>query len=296
MRKTSNKARQKGGTRHVGHLEGPDAFDEWDRETGLCLAERCRWVLGIGDELLENKEKSGRKRSRTDIVRRAFAHLYPENVESFSRLIDRFTDICDDLHDDHSMKIQEKQILIASVAHNLWEILESKSRERFEELALHLRRMIYIQAAEHELLEALKQTSGLSRLEEILLKNYLVRSMVLDVFTRVAAIDRVGYTPEALVKAGRLYLAVDLLNKDIRDIEHDRENGTLSPILILQDKGLKLAPFVSYLWERVGLRFDELKNRGIGECEAVVVANFRRMAEEVFVRHSWKFKEQDGSL
>jgi len=257
-------------------------FDELDKELGesLSIGEYCLFALKKANALVDGKFASGRKASRTMYAEQAFGRYYPQEIKEYSRIIDKFTGMCDDINDD-TMDREERALYMAALANNISLTLDNFPPEILKEFSTHIKKMLYIQTAEYLTLSDMSRNNEREKIIESGIKNYTARAIDMDVFIRLPAlvlVKRENVDVGKLVKAGRNFRAVNLLHKDFRDIPHDVRNGTLTPVIALQKKDINVRVFTQKLMELLEDSFRNIETSIQSEAEEYIIHNLHEMS------------------
>lgn len=213
-----------------------------------------RSVLVDSSRMVKGKWETGRKYARTAFVRKALGSSYPEELTEKSLSVDSIINILDDLFDEKldtltkSLLIIETGVLLGFL--NKHEMYTKKVAKIFGE---YLYKIVFMGLTERILKEALTKTEGTESFFRIALSIYLARSMDIDFFVQI--VDK------KLMGEARTFRALNLIKKDMDDIEHDIENENDTPITILykRDKEL-LKEFIEFSLVEYSKYLDSMKS------------------------------------
>ncbi|MEA2003540.1 MAG: hypothetical protein U9O53_01120, partial [archaeon] len=192
-------------------------------------------LIDASSTKLTEKWVSGRKYVRTYFVKKAMAN-YPEEAFDVSIQLDAIVNILDDLLDE---KVDEKEKTLYIVEflrifaiNNAQEQNPSISKK----IAKYFEELICIAVLEDIYYKKIENSSDPDNIIKDLIKVYNCRSNDIDIFVQIPLFEIYGdenEEGEKILKAARLFRAINLIMKDMKDIEHDIEHDSTSAILIL---------------------------------------------------------------
>jgi hypothetical protein len=225
---------------------------------------------------LIEKWKSGKKYLRTLSVVKAFPE-YPMNSLNLSISIDAMINIFDDLFDENLEKHIKNYYLL-----ELFRMLANYHYQASNEnLRFHMgnyfNKLIMIASLEKHFYNLIKNEKRDDNLLKTATHIYDIRSLDVDVFIEITllASDTIQFKDDVL-KVARIYRALELLKKDILDIEHDIENGLETLFTIFWDRKNYLKNLISKL---TNLYLERAKNIMCSEYSEIIVNNFILMSE-----------------
>lgn len=193
------------------------------------IEDSCKSALTQSCANITNKWSSGRKYTRTLFVREAYGDSYPENVLQDSILIDAMVNILDDLLDENLEK-EEKTLYVLEflrvfALHNF----EKVSIETQTLIGSYFYKLITLAVIEGYYDNLLNNEEELDNLVRYSIEVLDCRSMDIDIFNNLALRDcGLDMTEEEkldIVRVGRMFRAVNIMKKDIDDMEHDQATG-----------------------------------------------------------------------
>jgi hypothetical protein len=227
------------------------------------------------NELIE-KWKSGKKYLRTLSVMKAFPE-YPMNSLNLSISIDAMINIFDDLFDENLEKHTKNNYLL-EIFRMLANYHYQASNENLRfHMGNYFNKIIMIASLEKHFYNLIKNEKRDDNLLKTATHIYDIRSLDVDIFIEIplSASDTIQFKDDVL-KAARIHRALELLNKDILDIEHDIENGLETLFTIFRDRKNYLKKLISKL---TNLYLERAKNITCSEYSEIIINNFILMSE-----------------
>lgn len=239
------------------------------------LTELFNKVLQSSKNELIEKWKSGKKYLRTLSVMKAFPE-YPMNSLNLSISIDAMINIFDDLFDENLEKYKKNYYLL-EIFRMLANYHYQASNENLRfHMGNYFNKIIMIASLEKHFYNLITN----EKMDDNLLKTtthiYDIRSLDVDIFIEIPllASDTIQFKDDVL-KAARIHRALELLKKDILDIEHDIENGLETLFTIFWDRKNYLKKLISKL---INLYLERVKNITCSEYSEIIVNNFILMS------------------
>ncbi|MFC1678204.1 hypothetical protein ACFLZ9_00525 [Patescibacteria group bacterium] len=226
------------------------------------LLPAYKQVLTMSSKNISGKWKSGRKYARTLFVKRAFSKNYPEKITELSLTIDAMVNILDDFYDE-KMSQDEKALYIIEYLRVFALYSNINPDKKIQKaVGLYFNKLITLAVAENIYLVQIKKEKALDKIIEYSAGLLLCRSMDIDIFNEVALVN---YKDKKLANKtmlmGRIFRAINILKKDIVDIEYDKKNNLESVVTHVFDK--KGKKFIQYIDGLVTHLFEYAKKNHI---------------------------------
>lgn len=206
-------------------------------------------ILQTSKNELVEKWRSGKKYLRTLTAIKAFPDYSLDSLY-LSISIDAIINILDDLLDENLEK-RAKNFYIVEIIRTLANYHYQKSNEALRRcIGNYFNKCIMIALLEKHFYDLLRNKNG----DDYLLKYptyiYDIRSLDIDVFIEIPLLDsNTIQFKEDIIKVARTYRALELIKKDILDVEHDIDNGIDTIFTILWNHKNDLLTSVSNLTE-----------------------------------------------
>ncbi|MCK5332610.1 hypothetical protein KAJ41_01965 [Candidatus Parcubacteria bacterium] len=192
------------------------------------VGESCNQILSMSCRNIAQKWTTGRKYLRTFFVKEAFADFYPKNILETSTYVDVMINILDDLldekMDDNNKKLYVLEFLRVFSLYNY----ECPTKEFQMCLGSYFNKLISLAVTEECYKDLIDKEKELAKIVKYSIEVLDCRSMDIDIFNELVFVNNNLYDlkeEEQLMRMGRLFRAVNIMKKDIMDIEHDNETG-----------------------------------------------------------------------
>ena len=238
------------------------------------VLEEIKNILIISTKNITTKWANGKKFVRTYFAKKAIPE-YPEEVFNLSISIDAMINILDDLYDEILDK-QAKALYVVELLRTI-SLFSSKKLNDKTQKAVHdyFNKIIIIAATEKIYTEMMKNEVDVQKNINFSYILYNLRSTDMDIFVEIPLIEKFGDKDENISKIARIFRALNLIKKDIIDIEHDKENKIETVITLLLNKfGPDLIKSIIKLYEN-----DIEKIKVSGE-NGIFFNNFIKMIDE----------------
>ena len=181
---------------------------------------------------------SGRKYIRTLFINQVMGDIYPQKTTSLSLSIDAFINILDDLLDENLDKPTKTAYIVEFIrimAIFTSRISDSVQRERIERC---FNKLISIAIGETIYRNLIKNENNTEKLIELVKEVYTYVSLDIDIFIELPLLEMSFEQNEInkLVSLGRHFRMLNLIKKDIDDIEHDKKSGTDTGVTLALEK------------------------------------------------------------
>ncbi len=198
-------------------------------------------MLERSSQNLMDKWSSGRKSLRTEIAFKILPE-YPSAVLKTSLIIDAIIDSLDDNLDELMTK-EERMLNIVELVRttaifNQLPVSDAARKKALE----YFNKLLCIGISEILYKEKIKMLVDFKQQLHNSIKCYDCKSLVMDIFFELPLIELYGDDKNIknIVSLARVHRAVCLIKKDFQDLEHDSENQTETPLVILSEKGKEL--------------------------------------------------------
>lgn len=200
-------------------------------------------VIKSAVELVSSRWEQNLKYVRTEFVKSAFRQYYPEEVFRLSIAIDVQINILDDLYDE----VLEKNIKAMFIHEILKELrnhymqlnslpdeISNKILGQLDEYYLDLDVLAFAEPI--YMTQIIDGKLGDNEILEISKKLLYFRSQDINIFNDLAMIASGIENSVCLTNAANYYRSVNLLKKDIFDIEHDKIQNQMTPVVYMFDR------------------------------------------------------------
>lgn len=234
--------------------------------------------LGIAYNHISQNWLEEKKYLRTFFVMKAIKP-YPKEATNLSISLDATINILDDLLDEN-LETNIKALYILelirslSLTHN--QKYNKKIKQKIED---YFNKIISIAVLENFYKKILKEETNFNKIVEYSLQIYDCRSLDIDIYSEIPLIINKAKKQKEIVKISRIFRAVNLIKKDLKDIKHDKENKIETTMTIALKKNLlkKLALELSNKYIERAIKI-EMKN------ENKTIKNFFFMIEEEIIQ------------
>ena len=194
-------------------------------------------LLNTSSQNLTAKWLSGRKYARTFFVKKAFPN-YPSDIEKISISVDAIINLLDDILDE-KMDRECKALYLVE----LIRILSIYNYQNFEKniqnaIGNYFNKIISIAILEEVYKNLIKNNTAFNIISNLSIQIYDCRSLDMDIYVEIPFLKLYNQNNEKnkIVKIARIFRALNLIKKDIDDIQHDKENNTETVITLISDK------------------------------------------------------------
>lgn len=198
-------------------------------------------ILAQSAEYVSSRWLRGEKYTRTEFVLRAFGPKYPEEVLSISLSMDAMINILDDLLDENLdpeiKKLFVIEYLRVFASYNV--MISNLSTNK--NVSVYFNKLIMLAVFENEILNEFSQAYSIKKMVPMALKLSLSRAQDIDIFVQLATekMKISNNKKDQLMRSARHFRAMNILKKDILDIEHDNKNGQKTLVTVAKSRGVK---------------------------------------------------------
>ncbi len=194
----------------------------------------CEGALKASSANVAEKWLSGRKYSRTVFVKQAFGKFYPKKYLGISIFIDAMINILDDLIDE-DVDDKEKTLFILELL-RVYSLCNSRNiKEKIQTAIGHdFNKLISLAIAEKIYQKMITKEKDIKKIIEYSIQIFGCRGADIDIFNEIALTDIKDNNAARKVKEmGRIFRAVNIFKKDIKDINYDKKMGTETIVTLM---------------------------------------------------------------
>ena len=194
-------------------------------ERSLLLKNIQGTIDQCSDALIENWS-NGRKYLRTEFAMEAFGAAYPQKVLTLSISIDAMINIIDDLLDEHSSKKERAPLIEELIRVNSIYNSQKFSESLKHKIADYFNKILSIFFIENAYRDKIEKEADLEKVTVIAANLFDCQSTDIDIFIDIPlSVNGFGHERQ-IQEISRAFRALNLLKKDIVDLEHDKKQGT----------------------------------------------------------------------
>jgi len=209
-------------------------------------------ILETSCKNITEKWSLGKKYVRTLFAKQAFSN-YPSNILKLSLSIDVIVNLLDDILDEEINK-QDKILYVVELVRALAVYNCQKYEKNIQDsVANYFNKIIAIAVAENFYRNLIEKEDNTEKILDYSTKVYDCRSLDIDIFIEIPLLNLYDNLEKEniknIIKIGRIFRALNLIKKDIGDIEHDRKNDIWTAVMLLQNKGNSFKDYIKDLLE-----------------------------------------------
>lgn len=207
-------------------------LSQLDEFESISLAQ-FKTILEMSSGQLVMMWESGRKTLRTQAALKIFPD-YPTRILKLSLVIDAMINLLDEILDEVLVKDQKAIYILEMV--RVLSIFTSALEPKFQlAITSYFNKGIAIVIPEINLPEKIKQAASFEERLRHSLQCYQSKALVMDIYVELPCIELYGQSAdiEPVVRLMRIHRAMSIIQKDIVDLDRDKNNGTETPILLL---------------------------------------------------------------
>jgi len=247
------------------------------------LEKAYEQALTMTSRNITGKWEVGRKYTRTHFSQKAFAQYYPEEYLQLSLCIDAMVNILDDIYDEDMNKEVRGLYLVEFL--RIFSLYNSNdlSKNILPKVGLYFNELITLAVAEEvylKIIEGEKDTDKIIKFSATLL---LCRAMDINIFNEIALANYNDNGKENIKLIGRIFRAINILKKDVKDIEYDKSNNMVSVVTHVSDRAdINFSEYLNGLTNYLLQMAEKEKSmlKGDEERTRVPVNNFIAMMRE----------------
>ena len=197
----------------------------------------CKKALNLSADNVINKWLSGRKYSRTVFVKQAFGKFYPKKYLEISMSIDAMINILDDLIDE-KVDDKEKTLFILEFL-RVYSLYNSENPKGKIQIALghDFNKLISIAISEGIYQKMIAKEKNIEKIIEYSVQIFGCRGTDINIFNEIALTDvKNNNAAKKIKEIGRIFRAVNIFKKDIKDINYDKKMGMETIITFMSSR------------------------------------------------------------
>ena len=195
-------------------------------------------ILEQATEKIIQNWLSGKKYIRTLFMHRVMEDHYPQKAIQLSLSIDAIINILDDILDE-DLDNQTKTAYIVEFIRTM-AIFTSKISDpyRAKMIERYFNKIISIAIGEKIYKNLIKNETGAEKTKRLLLEVYTCRSLDMDIFVELPLLEIQFKSKDVdkMLILGRHFRILNLIKKDIDDIEHDKRGGIDTGVTLAFEK------------------------------------------------------------
>lgn len=214
------------------------------------LHKRVHETLFKSSQTITKKWLAGKKYLRTKYARDAILE-YPKDVLKLSLILDATINLMDDLLDE-TLSREERAFYLVE----LLRVLALRDNYPIEDevktrISNYFNKIIFVAISEQIFLEKMKDKEG-EDFYKVAYDYFAGRSLDMDLFLEIP-LHELKYKKneiDEIVRVGRIFRTINLMKKDLIDLEHDIEFDIPTPIVMLHQKEKPFNDFIEYVFSR----------------------------------------------
>lgn len=211
------------------------------------LEKTYEQVLTMTAQNITGKWQAGRKYARTYFSQKAFAGYYPEEYLKLSLLIDATVNILDDIYDENMSKETRGLYLVEFLRISSLYNLHKLTKNIQEAVGHYFNQLITLAVAEGVYFKMIENEKELDKIVKLSADLLLCRAQDINIFNEIALVNHQNNEKESIKLIGRIFRAINILKKDVDDIDYDKSNNMVSVVTYMSDR--KDINFSEYLKE-----------------------------------------------
>lgn len=235
------------------------------------------------DQIISNWA-TGRKYSRTLFAQNAFGKWYPIKYTQLSLCIDTMVNILDDFLDEVLDKKTRVNYIIEFL--RIFSTYESECPLKIHRsLKEYFEKLITLAVAEGFYQKQIAQEKDLNKIVKDSADLLICRGQDIDVFIEIALLNFKNRKAIPVIKKiGRIFRALNILKKDIKDIEHDQKNkiDTVVTLIFSRDDinfSVYIGNLLNFFIERVNLILKPISTEK-KDSRFLPIYNFNQMIQK----------------
>ncbi len=231
-------------------------------------------------EQVIEKWETGRKYCRTEFIQKAFEKEYLKELTELSLFVDSAVNILDDLLDEDIDK-NNKTLMMVEVT-RVFSLLNFSCPSKKIQIILgeYFNKLITLALSENLYQNKILKDNNFKNIIDNSANLLLYRGMDIDFFSEIALINfKNKNIIEDIKYLARIFRAINIFKKDIKDIKHDRKNNINTVTLTILNKKINFSDYSVKLVEDLISRID-LRYENIDRKYYFIFNNFKRMIEK----------------
>lgn len=230
-------------------------------------------ALNQSSEQIISNWLSQKKYCRTFSVQKALGKLYPQKHIQLSLCIDVMVNILDDLLDEPLDRKDKANYIIEFL--RIFSLYEKKCPPKIHKcLEKYFEKLLTLAIAERFYQKQISQEKNIDKIAKDSADLLICRGQDIDIFLEIALLEvRNKNLSSKIKKMGRIFRALNILKKDIKDIKHDQKNKIDTVITLVFSR--TDIDFSMYINKVVDLLIQKTK-----KTREEPVSNFKQMIEK----------------
>lgn len=202
-------------------------------------------ILSKSSLFITSKWESGKKYSRTLFIQEVLNKNYPKKYTQLSLSVDAIVNILDDLLDEDITK-KEKEIYVIEFL-RIFSVYSKKTNLDVEIfLSIYINKLITLAIAENFYKREIKKEKNIDIIVEKSADLLICRGMDIDIFLQIGLLNKKKeLNNKNIQNIARIFRAINILKKDINDIEHDIKNNAETIVInILNNKKIDFKEYI----------------------------------------------------
>ena len=200
------------------------------------LEKTYEQVLTMTSQNITGKWQAGRKYARTYFSKKAFSKYYPEEYLKLSLCIDAMVNILDDIYDENMNKETRGLYLVEFLRISSLYNLNKLTKNIQAAVGHYFNQLITLAVAEGVYFKMIENEKELDKMVKLSADLLLCRAQDIDIFNEIALINCKESEKEKIKTIGRIFRAINILKKDVADIEYDKSNNMISVVTHMSDR------------------------------------------------------------
>jgi len=248
--------------------------------------EMYKGVLSDTSSMVINKWETGRKYTRTAFTQRAFDKKYPTKNLEISLAADAMVNLLDDLLDE-KLSDKEKELYVVEFLRVFAIYSKNNIPSLNNWMGDYMNKLITLAIAEQVYQNQILKEKELKELAQKSKELLTCRGVDIEIFVQIALSTHKASNNvfDKMLNIARIFRGMNILKKDIHDIEHDIKIGNKTAVLLVLNK--KNISFREYADELTKLLLEEQEKNIQSIAEGLkkyklekVAENFRQMTTE----------------
>jgi len=210
-------------------------FQENPNFFGKDLLNQYNDILSKTSQVVSERWIKKEKYLRTKYAYNVYKDEYPQDLLVLSLCIDAMINILDDFYDENLSKEKKQIYLIELLRVNSFINQHMPSLDLLNELGFYFDKLITLAVAENFSLAEMKRNDNEDFIKNTATSILLTRASDVDIFVQLAEYKN---NITSLVKDFRLFRALNILKKDILDLENDIASGQESVVTFLHQSSI----------------------------------------------------------
>ncbi|MDD2913164.1 MAG: hypothetical protein WCZ99_02015 [Candidatus Paceibacterota bacterium] len=243
-------------------------------------------ILIKSSSIIPYKWKTGRKYSRTLFAQRILKEKYPIYYTDISLSIDSMVNILDDLLDESLSKKEKEGYVIEFL--RIFSFFNKKAGPEIQALiSFYINKLITLAVVENFYQKKIEKKKNIDEITKISVALLMCRGMDFDVFLHVGLLNSRAdkISKDKIQEIGRIFRSINILKKDIGDIDHDIKNGqkTMVTAVFLSKKNKFDAYIINLVDLLIKIQENKIKSfllKNRNKFFSNIIENIRKMTQK----------------